>query len=158
MSNVYEQEAKRRGKSNNLRPLRSLLPFLGSYRLQIAIALVSLLVASGATLIIPIAVRRVLDHGFTGENANLVDQYFAVMLAVVLLLAVGSALRFYYVTWIGERVVADVRDALFRHLTLLTPSFYEVQKTVRSSPASPLTPHRSRAPFPRPPRLRSAMP
>jgi len=129
MSNVYEQEAKRRGKSNNLRPLRSLLPFLGSYRRQIAYALVSLLVASGATLIIPIAVRRVLDHGFTGENANLVDQYFAVMLAVVLLLAVGSALRFYYVTWIGERVVADIRDALFRHLTLLTPSFYEVQKT-----------------------------
>ncbi|MBL8790389.1 MAG: ATP-binding cassette domain-containing protein [Rhizobiales bacterium] len=129
MSNVYEQEAKRRGKSNNLRPLRGLLPFLGSYKPQVFIALLALLTASAATLIIPIAVRRVLDHGFTGENAGLVDQYFAVMLAVVCLLAVGSAVRFYYVTWIGERVVADVRDALFRHLTLLTPSFYEVQKT-----------------------------
>lgn len=129
MSNVYEQEAKRRGKSNNLRPLRGLLPFLGSYKPQVLIALLALLTASAATLIIPIAVRRVLDHGFTGENAGLVDQYFAVMLAVVCLLAVGSAVRFYYVTWIGERVVADVRDALFRHLTLLTPSFYEVQKT-----------------------------
>jgi ATP-binding cassette, subfamily B, bacterial len=129
MSNVYEQEAKRRGKSKNLRPLRGLLPFLGSYRPQITIAFIALLTASVATLVIPIAVRRVLDHGFTGENAGLVDQYFAVMMAVVVLLAVGSAVRFYYVTWIGERVVADVRDALFRHLTMLTPSFYEVQKT-----------------------------
>ncbi len=129
MSNVYEQEAKRRDKSRNLRPLRRLLPFVAGYRSQVAMALVALLVASLATLAIPIAVRRVFDHGFTGENAGLVDQYFGVMLAVVGLLALGSAVRFYFVTWIGERVVADVRDALFRHLTLLAPSFYETQKT-----------------------------
>jgi ATP-binding cassette subfamily B protein len=129
MSNDYEQEAKRRGKSRDLRPLRRLLPFLYRYKPQVAMALIALVVASVATLAIPIAVRRVFDHGFTGENAGLVDQYFAVMLAVVGLLAVGSAVRFYFVTWIGERVVADVRDALFRHLTLLTPSFYETQKT-----------------------------
>jgi len=129
MSNIYEQEAKRRGKSRDLRPLRRLLPFLSHYRPQVAMAFVALLVASVATLVIPVAVRRVFDHGFTGENAGLVDQYFAVMLAVVGLLAVGSSVRFYFVTWIGERVVADVRDHLFRHLTLLTPSFYETQKT-----------------------------
>lgn len=129
MSNVYEQEAKRRGKSRNLRPLARLLPFLGRYKPQIVLALVALLLASLATLVIPVAVRRVFDHGFTGENAGLVDQYFGVMLAVVGLLAVGSSVRFYFVTWIGERVVADVRDHLFRHLTVLTPSFYETQKT-----------------------------
>ncbi len=129
MSNVYEQEAKRRGKSRNLRPLARLMPFLSRYKPQVAMAFVALLVASVATLVIPVAVRRVFDHGFTGENAGLVDQYFAVMLAVVGLLAVGSSVRFYFVTWIGERVVADVRDHLFRHLTLLTPSFYETQKT-----------------------------
>lgn len=129
MSNVYEQEAKRRGKSRDLRPLARLMPFLGRYKPQVAMALVALLVASVATLVIPVAVRRVFDHGFTGENAGLVDQYFGVMLAVVGLLAVGSSVRFYFVTWIGERVVADVRDHLFRHLTLLTPSFYETQKT-----------------------------
>ena len=129
MSNVYEQEAKRRGKSKDLRPLRRLLPFLSSYKPQVVMAFIALLVASVATLVIPVAVRRVFDHGFTGENAGLVDQYFGVMLAVVALLAVGSAVRFYFVTWIGERVVADVRDALFRHLTLLTPSYYESQKT-----------------------------
>ncbi|MFO1034194.1 MAG: ABC transporter transmembrane domain-containing protein, partial [Hyphomicrobiales bacterium] len=129
MSNVYEQEAKRREKSRNLRPLSRLLPFLRPYRLQVALALTALLAASVATLAIPIAVRRVLDHGFSGENAALVDRYFGGMLAVVILLALSSAVRFYYVMWIGERLVADVRDALFRHLTRLTPSFYESQKT-----------------------------
>jgi ATP-binding cassette, subfamily B, bacterial len=129
MSNAYEQEARRRPKSNDLRPLARLVPFLAPYRWQVLAAIVSLLVASVATLVVPIAVRRVLDHGFTSENAGLVDNYFAVMMAVVAALAIGSSLRFYFVMWIGERVVADVRDHLFKHLTVLTPSFYEQQKT-----------------------------
>ncbi len=129
MSNVYEQEARRRGKSSNLRPLARLLPFLARYKAQAVAAIVALLVASLATLVVPIAVRRVFDHGFSDENAGLIDQYFGVMLAVVALLAIGSSVRFYFVTWIGERVVADVRDHLFRHLTALTPSFYETQQT-----------------------------
>jgi ATP-binding cassette, subfamily B, bacterial len=129
MSNTFEQEAKRRQKSRDLRPLSRLLPFLARYRWQVVVALVALLVAATATLVVPVAVRRVFDNGFTGENAGLVDQYFAVMLAVVALLAIGSSVRFYFVMWIGERVVADVRDHLFRHLTVLTPSFYESQRT-----------------------------
>ena len=113
----------------DLRPLRRLLPYLMRYRGRVVMALLALLVASGATLIIPVAVRRLLDNGFTTGSAELVNQYFIAMLAVVLVLAAGSALRFYYVMWLGERVVADVRDALFRHLMGLTPSFYETQKT-----------------------------
>jgi len=70
-----------------------------------------------------------VDHGFTDQNANVVNQYFGVMFLVVALLALGSSVRFYYVMWLGERVVADVRDALFKHLMELTPSFYETQKT-----------------------------
>ncbi len=116
-------------KSRDLRPLRRLLPYLARYRARVVMALLSLLVASGATLVIPVAVRRLLDNGFTSGSAELVNQYFLAMLAVVLVLAAGSALRLYYVTWLGERVVADVRDALFRHLMELTPSFYETQKT-----------------------------
>lgn len=116
-------------KRRDLRPLRRLLPYLMRYRGRMVMALLALLVASGATLIIPIAVRRLLDNGFTSGSAEIVNQYFLAMLAVVLVLAAGSALRFYYVTWLGERVVADVRDALFRHLMVLTPSFYETQKT-----------------------------
>ena len=112
-----------------LRPLLQLLPYLQPYRSRVFFAFVALLVAAFATLIVPIAARRVVDHGFTGQNAALVNQYFGFMFLVVGLLAVGSAVRFYYVMWLGERVVADVRDALFKHLMELTPSFYETQKT-----------------------------
>ncbi|MCA0433418.1 MAG: ATP-binding cassette domain-containing protein [Proteobacteria bacterium] len=125
----YAIEAKRRPRSNDLRPLARLLPFLSQYRLQVVIALLALLVAAAATLVVPIAVRRVLDHGFSAADSELVNQYFGMMLAVVAMLALGSAVRFYFVMWIGERVVADVRDHLFRHLTLLSPSFYEQQRT-----------------------------
>ena len=77
----------------------------------------------------PIAARRVVDHGFSAQNAALVNQYFAFMFIVVAFLAIGSSMRFYYVMWLGERVVADIRDALFKHLMELTPSFFETQKT-----------------------------
>ena len=115
--------------TKSLRPLVRLTPYLRRYRRQIVIALVALIVASVATLIVPIAVRRIIDHGFTTSNAMLVNQYFAVMIAVVLLLAVSSAIRFYYVMWLGEKIVADVRDTLFEHLLKLSPAFYETQKT-----------------------------
>ncbi len=129
MSTNYEEEARRRAGSRNLKPLRRLLPFLAPYRGRVVIAVIALLVAAIATLVIPIAVRRVLDHGFSADNAALVNNYFAVMLLVVLALATGSAVRFYFVMWLGERVVADLRDRLFRHLLALTPSFFEDQKT-----------------------------
>ncbi len=92
-------------------------------------AIIALLVAAATTLVIPVAVRRVLDHGFTAETSGVMDNYFGAMLAAVAVLAVSSALRFYFVMWLGERIVADVRDALFSHLTSLTPSFYERQQT-----------------------------
>jgi len=113
----------------SLRPLVRLTPYLRRYWRQIAIALVALIIASVATLIVPIAVRRIIDHGFTTSNTALVNQYFSVMIGVVLLLAVSSAVRFYYVMWLGEKIVADVRDTLFEHLLSLSPSFYESQKT-----------------------------
>jgi ATP-binding cassette, subfamily B, bacterial len=105
------------------------MPFIAPYAREIAIALVSLLVASLATLAIPLAVRRMIDHGFQASDSALVNQYFVAMVMVVLVLAVSSALRFYYVMWLGERVVANVRDALFSHLLMLSPAFYETQRT-----------------------------
>jgi len=129
MSNPYEDEARRRPKSRNLRPLLRLTPFLRPYRPQMVCALIALLAAAGATLAVPVAVRRIIDNGFTAENALLVDKYFLAMLAVVAVLAIGSALRFYFVMWIGERVVADIRDAIFSHLLNLSPAFFEVQRT-----------------------------
>ena len=112
-----------------IQPLLKLLPLLRPYRLRVVLALVALLLASVATLVIPIAARRVVDHGFSAQNAALVNQYFAFMFIVVAMLAIGSSVRFYYVMWLGERVVADIRDALFKHLMELTPSFFETQKT-----------------------------
>jgi ATP-binding cassette subfamily B protein len=129
MSNSYEDEARRRPRSRNLRPLLRLTPFLRRYKRQMVLALLALLAAAGATLAVPVAVRRMIDHGFTTENAAMVDRYFMAMLAVVVVLALGSALRFYFVMWIGERVVADVRDAVFSHLLKLSPGFFEVQRT-----------------------------
>ena len=129
MSNTYEDEARRRPKSRNLKPLLRLTPFLTRYQGRMMLALLALLVAAGATLVVPLAVRRVIDHGFTAANAALVNQYFLGMLLVVVLLALGSAIRFYYVMWIGERVVADVRDALFSHLLKLSPGFFETQRS-----------------------------
>ena len=127
MAENSQQEPGRK----SLKPLARLRPaaFLTRYKPQIAKALVALAIASGSTLVVPIAVRRIIDHGFTTSNATLVNQYFSVMIAVVLLLALSSAIRFYYVMWLGEKIVADVRDALFKHLLKLSPGFYETQKT-----------------------------
>ena len=116
-------------KSKDLRPLLNLLPYLKLYHWQIGYALIALVVASASTLVVPLAVRRILDQGFNAANIELINTYFLGMIGVVVVLAASSAIRFYYVSWIGERVVADVRDALFSHLLILTPQFYETQKT-----------------------------
>ena len=129
MARFQRRELAERENPKDLRPLRRLLPFLARYKSKVVLALVALAVASAATLTVPIAVRRVLDHGFNSQNSELVNQYFGVMLIVVAVLAVSSSLRFYFVSWIGERIVMDLRDALFRHLVTLTPEFYEQQRT-----------------------------
>ncbi|MEE4239493.1 MAG: ABC transporter transmembrane domain-containing protein [Anderseniella sp.] len=108
-----------------MKPLRRLMPFLFRYRIQMLVAGVFLVLAAASTLVVPVAVRRVIDHGFSGENAAFVDQYFSVMMVVVVVLAISSAGRYYFVTWIGERVTADVRDAVFSHLLKLSPGFYD---------------------------------
>jgi ATP-binding cassette subfamily B protein len=112
-----------------LRPLMLLLPYVARYRARAFAALIALLVASGATLVVPVAVRRMIDFGFSAERMALINQYFGVMLAVAGLLAVASALRYYLVTTLGERVVADLREAVFAHLTRLSSSFFDQAKT-----------------------------
>jgi ATP-binding cassette, subfamily B, bacterial len=126
---AYYDQAKRRAKSKDLRPLTRLLPYLFQYKARIAGAVIALAVAASATLAIPLAVKRLIDDGFVAANTEIVNKYFLSMLIAVAILAVSSALRFYFVSWLGERVVADVRDAVFRHLTTLTPSFYEQQQS-----------------------------
>jgi ATP-binding cassette, subfamily B, bacterial len=129
MARSPRRELNERENPRDLRPLGRLSPFLLKYKWQAVAALIALIIASLATLLVPIAVRRVVDNGFAGQDPQLINQYFAVMLGVVAILAVASSLRFYFVSWIGERIVADVRDQLFRHLTTLTPAYYEQQRT-----------------------------
>jgi ATP-binding cassette subfamily B protein len=127
MSGRYGGGEAPRGAS--LRPLLTLLPFVMRHRAWIAAALVSLLVATAATLAVPLAVRRIIDHGFSGEDVNLVDKYFGTMIAVVAVLALASAGRYFFVTTLGERVVADLRSALFGHLLSLSAGFYDGART-----------------------------
>src|SRR5262249_37003101 len=94
-----------------------------------AAALLALLIASVATLIVPIAVRRMIDFGFTSERIGLINQYFTWMIVVVAVLALASASRYYLVTTLGERVVADIRAAVFAHLTELSAPFFDTAKT-----------------------------
>jgi ATP-binding cassette subfamily B protein len=112
-----------------LRPLARLLPYVVRYRGRAMAASVALIVASAATLIVPVAVRRMIDFGFSAQAAAMIDSYFAVMIAVAAVLAVASALRYYLVTTLGERIVADLRADVFAHLTHLSSAFFDSAKT-----------------------------
>jgi ATP-binding cassette, subfamily B, bacterial len=114
------------GKRVSFRPLMALEPYLLRHKGMLAGALVALLVSAGATLAVPLAVRRMIDLGFSGIEPDLIDKYFATLAGIGLILALASAARFYAVNWLGERVVADIRRDVFKHLTGLSPAFYEV--------------------------------
>ena len=116
-------------RSLKLTPLLSLIPYVGRYRGRAFAALAALLVAALATLAVPLAVRRMIDFGFSREGMNLIDSYFAVMIAVAGVLAVASATRYYLVITLGERIVADLRSAVFNHLTSLSVSYFDQTKT-----------------------------
>ena len=122
-------EAATPSRRLRVRPLLALIPYVMRYRGQVAAALVALLIAAAATLVVPLAVRRMIDFGFSAERIGLIDQYFAVMIAVAGVLAIASATRYYLVTNIGERVVADLRAAVFAHLTVLAPAFFDIAKS-----------------------------
>ncbi|HEY0570697.1 MAG TPA: ABC transporter transmembrane domain-containing protein [Enterovirga sp.] len=117
-----------RGRAS-LGSLKPLIPYASRYKGRIAAALAALTLASVATLILPIAARRVIDHGFSQADGRLIDAYFLVMVAVVGALALGSALRFYLVVTLGERIVADLRTALFGRLTSLDPAFFDAARS-----------------------------
>jgi ATP-binding cassette subfamily B protein len=108
-----------------LRPLLALAPYVARYRGRALLALIALTVAAVTTLLVPVAVRRMIDFGFTPRGIALINSYFSVMIAVVAVLALASASRFYLVMTIGERIVADLRRDVFAHLISLSPSFFD---------------------------------
>ena len=116
--------AAERAKARTIGPLRGLWPFVRPYRGLLWLALAALTVTAGLSLSLPMAVRRVVDN-FFAESLVLVDAYFAAALGIAALLALGTAARFYLVTRLGERVVADIRRAIFDRVIGMSPGFYE---------------------------------
>jgi ATP-binding cassette subfamily B protein len=113
-----------RAKSRNIRILTALWPFVGRYKGMLIAACTALTLTAGLSLILPLAVGRVVD-GFETSVEELLDQYFAAALGIALLLAFGTGLRYYLVTRLGERVVADIRVAVFDRMIAMSPAFYE---------------------------------
>jgi ATP-binding cassette subfamily B protein len=117
--------APKAARGDRLRPLLALAPYLAHYRGKTIAALIALTVASLATLIVPLAVRRMIDFGFTADSVSMINSYFSLMIVVVAVLALASASRVYLVTTLGERIVADLRRDVFSHLTKLSPAFFD---------------------------------
>ena len=122
-------ETSKTAQDRGLAPLKRLVPYVLRYKGHIAGALIFLSIASMVTLSLPLAVRSMIDNGFTRSNSTLVDNYFYALFAIAALLAISSALRYYFVIWLGERVVADLRSDVFAHITKLSVSFFDTAKT-----------------------------
>ena len=110
-------------------PLRGLVPYLRPYYGVIGAALLALIAAAAATLAMPIAVRHVIDQGLVGSQRGEFDIYFVMLFALAAMTAIFASLRFYLVSWIGERVIADLRSAVFNHVLKLSPTFFEVTRS-----------------------------
>ncbi|KXF76243.1 ABC transporter [Paramesorhizobium deserti] len=106
-------------------PLRRLAPYLGRYKGLVVGAIVALVLAAATTLTLPIAVRRMVDHGFTAANSHFINNYFGMLVVLAAVLAFASAARYYFVITLGERVVADLRRDVFSHVTTLSPIFFD---------------------------------
>lgn len=117
----------------SLSTLLGLFPFLRPYKRQFLLAGLALIVAAAATLAIPYAFRQMIDLGFTGDaggkNITHIDLYFLALFGVACILGVATAARFYMVSWLGERVTADLRSAVYAHVVTQSPQFFETTKT-----------------------------
>lgn len=119
--------------ARSVRPLRALLPFLAPYRGRIALALLFLLLAALATLAVPLALRSLIDQGLMaaspGDRAMALRGHFGALFAVGAALGIFSAARFYCVTWLGERITADLRSAVYAHVLRQSPEFFETTRS-----------------------------
>jgi ATP-binding cassette, subfamily B, bacterial len=108
--------------------LRALVPYLRPYRGVLLLALLALLVAAAAMLALPIALRYLIDNGISSKSGDTINQYFVAFLSAAAIFGVFAALRFYLVSWLGERVVADMRSAVYARVIRMDPAFFEVTR------------------------------
>ncbi|MEW7008075.1 ABC transporter transmembrane domain-containing protein [Lentilitoribacter sp. EG35] len=120
-----EKEQKRA----SLSPLRTLFPYILRYPKLIIGAGVFLLLAAATTLTLPLAVRRVIDFGFSSQDPEFINSYFTFLMGIAIVLGIASAMRYYFVILLGERVISDLRSDVFTHIARLSPSFYDVNRS-----------------------------
>ena len=113
----------------SIRPLATLLPYLKRYRYLVIGAGISLVTAAITTLTLPLAVRRMVDNGFSNSDSGFINTYFAMLMMLAIILALASAARYYFVITLGERIVADLRRNVFQHVTRLSASFFDVNQS-----------------------------
>ena len=117
--------APNRPKGRSLRSLRMVWGFASRYPGHIAVAAVALLFAAGATSGVPYAFKLIIDKGFATGASNDLGRWFQYLILLVVVMAIATAVRFYFVSWLGERTVADIRLAVHRNLLRLSPGFFE---------------------------------
>jgi ATP-binding cassette subfamily B protein len=126
MSNPHLED---RPKASSINPLKTLIPFIRPYRRTLVAAIAALLVASAALLSLPVAFRYLIDNGFIANDVGTINRYFGWFFAAAAVFGGFAALRFYLVTWLGERVVADIRKAVYDRVIRMDPSFFEVTRS-----------------------------
>ncbi|NBO21590.1 MAG: ABC transporter, partial [Rhodobacteraceae bacterium] len=123
MAAGQDQVSQERAASKHVGALAGLWPFIRPYRGLVILASIALLLTAAVSLVLPLAVRRVVDS--FGSDTALLDKYFGAALAIAAILALGTAMRYYFVTRLGERVVADLRRAMFDHVLGMSPAYFE---------------------------------
>lgn len=129
MTELPDPHAKPAAAKASLGALRNLWPFVAPYWGRLLCAFAALTFAAAATLVLPVTARGMIDHGFTQSNLTIVGKYFLLALMACVFLGLASASRFYFVSWLGERVVADMRRTIYARLLLLSPGFFATTRT-----------------------------
>ncbi|HXV29895.1 MAG TPA: ABC transporter transmembrane domain-containing protein, partial [Sinorhizobium sp.] len=110
-------------------PLATMLPYVGRYRNLAIGAAIALTIAAATTLTLPLAVRRMIDNGFSNSDSAFINTYFSMLMVLAILLALASAARYYFVISLGERIVADLRRDVFARVTQLSAAFFDVNQS-----------------------------
>ena len=126
---MAKNNSSERPKGSSLKPLKTLVPFILAYRGTLIAALLALLVASAALLALPVALRYLIDNGFAAGDVGTINRYFGWFFAAAALFGGFAALRYYLVSWLGERVVADIRTAVYDRVIRMDPTFFETTRT-----------------------------
>ena len=126
---MAEKNSTERPKGSSLKPLKTLVPFILAYRGTLIAAMLALLVASAALLALPVALRYLIDNGFAAGDVGTINRYFGWFFAAAALFGGFAALRYYLVSWLGERVVADIRTAVYDRVIQMDPTFFETTRT-----------------------------